>query len=243
MKNIKYLVMSTAFLTSLGLGTSGTFAAEQSYQSNAQIEFESTTDLTLPVDPGNPDPGNPVDPIDSTDPIGPNIGTQGPLSIDYASSFQFGKQVITSQDMTYYAETQKFNGNPVEGPNYVQVTDNRGTEAGWTLSVTQDAQFESASQKTLDGAEIELMNANINTVSNSPIPSQVANNVTLTPTVQQPVVEATDGEGAGTYVYRFGTDAVTGAESVALHVPGKTTKYAEQYNTTLTWTLSDTPAN
>ncbi|GAF13689.1 extracellular protein [Bacillus sp. JCM 19045] len=56
------------------------------YRSNGSVEFVPNTDITPPVDPENPDPENPVTPIDPTDPEGPNPGTQGPLSIDYASS-------------------------------------------------------------------------------------------------------------------------------------------------------------
>ena len=41
-----------------------------------------------------------------------------------------------------------------EGPNYVQVTDNRGTEAGWSLKVKQEGQFKSTSGKELTGAAI-----------------------------------------------------------------------------------------
>jgi hypothetical protein len=37
----------------------------------------------------------PVDPVDPTDPNGPEPGTPGPLSIDYASSFDFGTQKIS----------------------------------------------------------------------------------------------------------------------------------------------------
>ena len=35
--------------------------------------------------------------------------------------------------------------------NYVQVTDNRGTEAGWSLKVKQEGQFKSTSGKELTG--------------------------------------------------------------------------------------------
>lgn len=64
------------------------------YRSNGLVEFIPNVDPTEPVDPENPDPEKPVKPIDPTDPEGPNPGTQGPLSIDYASSFDFGKIVF-----------------------------------------------------------------------------------------------------------------------------------------------------
>ncbi|MGX7205387.1 MFS transporter [Enterococcus pingfangensis] len=51
------------------------------------------------------------------------------------------------------------------------------------------------------------------------------------------------GQGAGTFLLDWGTDEATGAQSVLLSVPGSTTKYAEKYATTLTWTLTDTPDN
>ncbi|WP_256869283.1 WxL domain-containing protein, partial [Enterococcus thailandicus] len=54
------------------------------------------------------DPTDPVDPTDPTDPEGPNPGTNGPLSIDYASSLDFGVQKITSKDQIYFAASQKY---------------------------------------------------------------------------------------------------------------------------------------
>ena len=50
---------------------------------------------TKPVDPVNPDTEKPVEPFDPTTPDTgnkPNEGTTGPLSIDYASSLDFGKK-------------------------------------------------------------------------------------------------------------------------------------------------------
>ena len=57
------------------------------------------------------------------------------------------------------------------------------------------------------------------------------------------VMSAKDGQGAGTYLLDWGTDAATAAESIELSVPGSTTKYAKKYSTTFTWVLSDTPGN
>ncbi|HDR4351278.1 TPA: WxL domain-containing protein, partial [Bacillus cereus] len=86
--------------------------------------------------------------------------------------------------------------------------------------------------------------AKVNTVSNSKVPSQVESDFTLTPGEAVQVVGAQDGEGAGTYVYKFGsTDDNDIDKSVELFVPGSTTKYAEKYETTLTWTLNDVPGN
>lgn len=50
-------------------------------------------------------------------------------------------------------------------PNYVQITDNRGTNVGWKLTVKQDDQFTTADGKKLDGAEIKLMNSVVNSAT------------------------------------------------------------------------------
>lgn len=65
--------------------------------------------------------------------MGPNPGTAGPLSIDFASSFQFGNQKITSETMDYYAKLQEFTSS-LAGPNYVQVTDKRGLKKAGLLA-------------------------------------------------------------------------------------------------------------
>ena len=120
------LLMSTALLS--------TTVNAATYTSNGAITFEADPNPTKPVDPT--DPEKPVDPVDPTDPDGPNPGTAGPLSIDFASSFQFGNQLITSETKDYYAQLQEFAAGAA-GPNYVQVTDKRGTQEGWSLSVVQ----------------------------------------------------------------------------------------------------------
>ena len=81
------------------------------YRSNGLVEFIPNVDPTEPVDPENPDPEKPVKPIDPTDPEGPNPGTQGPLSIDYASSFDFGKNRISNKDQVYFARAQQYQEN------------------------------------------------------------------------------------------------------------------------------------
>lgn len=93
------------------------------YRSNGLVEFIPNVDPTDPVDPENPDPEKPVKPIDPTDPEGPNPGTQGPLSIDYASSFDFGKNRISNKDQVYFARAQQYQENQKETPNFVVGTE------------------------------------------------------------------------------------------------------------------------
>jgi len=217
---------------------------DANYTSNGVITFEADNTKTDPLDPENPDPKDPVKPIDPTDPEGPKPGTDGPLSIDYASSFQFGTQKITTADKDYYAQLQKYQGEKADGPNYVQVTDKRGSQKGWNLSVTQNGEFKTSDGDILDGASLSLSNGVISSNTDAAFSPEVVNaNNTLVADAKTPLMKADEKKGMGTWMYRFGTDAKEGATSVKLSIPGKSVKLAKEYSTTLTWTLSDTPGN
>jgi hypothetical protein len=246
MKFMKVTATSALLVSALSFGGASAFAEEtKTLDSNAIVKFKANENITDPVDPENPDPNKPVEPVDpTTEDKKPNIGTKGPLSIDFASSLDFGENVISTKNETYFAAAQKLKDGQ-EKPNYVQVTDNRGTEAGWKLSVKQNGQFVDSKGRELTGAKITFNNGVVNTVSKSKKPSAVLPSFDLTTDgtgAVQNVVEAKLGEGAGTYVYHFG-DASTKANSIQLDVPGATTKYADEYKTTLTWTLTDVPEN
>ena len=224
MKKFGSLFLATAILAGITLAPAASFAADGgNYDSNGVITFTP-----------------------NTDPSGPNPGTAGPLSIDYASSLDFGTQKITSKDEVYKAKAQKYiDKDSVEktGPNFVQVTDNRGSETGWTLQMKQNSQFATADADELTGAEITFKNGNIVTASDSAKPTGQATIVADPAGNLKNVMSAKDGQGAGTYLLDWGTDAATGADSIELSVPGSTTKYAKKYSTTFTWVLSDTPGN
>ncbi|MDM5246178.1 WxL domain-containing protein [Lysinibacillus sp. G4S2] len=249
--NLKALGVAATMLTSFVLGGSATAFAEEGkkpggvYTSKTIIQFEASEGIiTPPVDPTNPENPDPVIPVDPTDPDKPvDPGTPGPLSIDYASSLDFGMQKITSTTQIYKAKAQLFKGDRGPGPNYVQVSDTRGTDAGWSLQVKQNGQFKSVKGKILDGAEITFKNAQVNTASASPKPSISKSKFSLKPDgngVAENIMTAKVNEGSGTYVLAFG-DNNTGGNSIELNVPGATTKYAEKYSTSLTWTLTDVP--
>lgn len=246
MKLSKMVTLSSlVVLGSLTLATASVLAVDGGiYGSNGRIQFTPNTDPTNPVDPI--DPTEPIDPIDPIDPEGPNPGTNGPLSIDFASSLDFGIQKITSTTETYKAASQKFKdktGAEQEGPNFVQVTDNRGTEAGWTLTVKQDEQFTSTTDKVLTGAAVTLNNGEISTASDSAVPEVIATITLKTDGTAHKVMAAGEAQGAGTYLTRWGSDVATAKTSISLEVPGSTTKYAEVYSASFTWALTDVPNN
>lgn len=260
MKYTKLVGKSTLALALLGLGSPSVsvLAADGgTYQSNGSVEFVPNTDPVNPVDPEDPNPEKPVKPIDPTNPEGPNPGTNGPLSIDYASSLDFGQNKITNTDQTYYAKAQEFSEGHIAGEyrgNYVQITDNRGTIGGWTLTLKQEDQLKSETAKKykeLIGAQISLTNSVAETISENVV-SPIVTDVKLDPAGASTVImAANEGSGAGTWVDRFGNAEemtvdgknVQKNKAVTLTIPGKTPKEAVKYTTKLTWTLTDVPGN
>ncbi|MFB7159676.1 WxL domain-containing protein [Lysinibacillus sp. NPDC056232] len=225
---------------------------EKIYKSNAVIQFSptgegggETTDPEEPIDPTDPT-NPPVDPTDPTNPETgkPDPGTGGPLGIDFASSLRFGEQKITSTTQTYKVKPQEFTDRE-DGPNYVQVTDNRGlVKGGWVLTLAQDGQFKTEAGEELTGAAISFDNGHVVTVSESENPDSFG---TFTlgfdeagKGVAQNLMVAGAEQGAGTFAFVFG-DNDSAASSITLTVPGKTKKIADNYATKLNWTLSDVP--
>lgn len=248
MKKLTNGLISISLLSGAFVGVQAVEAAEgakpgvpATYPGTGQVTFIENTESVVPVDPIDPSiPVLPIDPIDPEKPIAP--GTSGPLSLDYASSFNFGTQMITSRDKTYTANPQVvvIDGVSSKKPLYVQVTDNRGTLEGWTLEVMQGGQFKTANNKELNGAEIVLTDGQHATVSETIAPT-VVSDIVLSPTgAKSSLMSATQGQGSGTHIFRMG-DLATMAEAVKLNVPGKTEKVKETYSTTLTWVLSTLP--
>ncbi|WP_048950604.1 WxL domain-containing protein, partial [Enterococcus faecalis] len=129
------------------------------------------------------------------------------------------------------------------GPNYVQVTDKRGTQEGWTLSAVQNGQFKTAQNEELVGAALSIANAGVTSIVDAAYAPTPTAAHTFVPGTEVELVKAEDGKGMGTWVYRFGKDATEGATAVKLNVPGKAIKLAKEYRTTLTWTLKSVPTN
>lgn len=251
--NITIALISTTLLIGATQAVAAPGLLPANRKTDAQVKFIEDESPTDPTNPTDPDPEKPVKPVDPTDPEKPiEPGTNGPLSLDYASILDFGEQLISVKDKVYYAKPQLLFGedgivdeaNPV--PNYAQVTDKRGGEKGWALSVKQNGQFKAEkSGRELTGAEITFKNAVVDSVSTSKAPSIVKSSFSLKSDgtgVAENVMSAAKGEGFGTWVYRFGND-VTKAESIELSVPGATAKDTDTYKTTLTWTLTDIPEN
>ncbi|WP_430608955.1 WxL domain-containing protein [Enterococcus sp. MSG3310] len=223
---------------------------------DVRVKFIENKDAAEPINPTNPtDPDAdkpiiPVNPLDPDEPVSP--GTGGPLSLDFISILDFGEQYISNKNQTYYAKPQYLRDetgqvdfdNPV--PNYAQITDNRGGEKGWVLTVRQNGQFKSEKNKRdLDGAQITFMNGEVISNSKSNAPSTVNSTISLVPDEQgasEILMAAKNGEGFGTWIYRMG-DLSSMEQSIKLDVPGSTVKEEDSYKTSLIWELKDIPEN
>lgn len=250
MKSFKLVTISALTLSLLAgpvvLAADGASEGKPAeYGTEGKIVFEESTEPVNPVDPLDPTkPVDPVNPIDPEKPVTP--GTGGPLSLDYASSFNFGTQQIIAEDKNYAANVQVVKDQTDDKtesnrPLYAQVTDNRGGAQGWTLSVKQTSQFMTEGKVELEGAEIIFNNGAVSTMADKNQAVAVAGKIVLPVNGETTkVMSAKAGQGAGTSVYRLGDEAQM-AEAVQLHVPGKTTKNKEAYTTSLTWVLSTVP--
>ena len=231
------ILVSGVSATSLAMTT---YAETNSVTTAGDVSFKVDPTPVAPVDPTDPD--TPVAPTNTITP------TPGPLSIDYASTLKFGEQKISAKDQIYYAtfDTVKVAGDKtVTKPNWVQVTDKRGSNAGWKLQIKQNAQFSTSQNgvsKELKGAQITIQNEELRTTSDNQAPAPASNpNIKLTPGVAQDVMTAGEEKGMGTWVSSFG-NAETGDKSISLSVPGVSEKIKDaKYTTELTWLLSDTP--
>lgn len=247
---ITTLLSVPLFLIVLGVAVQVEAVTNQSYDAKGVVGFGTGSGQQLPVDPNFPDPTLPVTP-QNPDGTQPSPGGDGALIIDFASSFDFGTHAISKQDQTYFAKAQAYFNSSDRTPNYVQVTDKRGTFDGWELKVVAVSQFKqiaSGPQKypELTGASISLKNPTPASVNAQPAPAAQTFQ-SLIPGVETQVASAGSGEGAGTWVVRWGYQTNLTSEGltpdVILFVPGVTPKDATAYQTTLKWILAELPTN
>ncbi|MGX7419394.1 WxL domain-containing protein [Carnobacterium gallinarum] len=225
-------LVSVSGLVSYGLNAS----AADSATSDAELEYTKKTGTTPPVHPIKPEPVVPID---------PPTGNVGELTIDYISNIKFGKHQIANKDMVYQAKLTKVttsDGVEEEVPNYVQVTDDRGSLAGWSLKVKQNDAFKSGAA-TLTNTTLTFKNgiaksSNTSDVIYAPISTETV----LTPSGDnQLIVDAKANQGMGTWRTRFGDNNAEGVESIELMVPWNSAKTEGTYKTSLTWELGNTP--
>lgn len=250
----KLITMTSVVAVSLLSLASAVTADADEYQTSGTVGFIPSTEV---VPPHNPDePEDEVTPVDPTRPDGkPEPGMPGPLSIDFASIFNFGTHTITNKNVSYDAEAQEIQtkGEDTHVPDYVQVSDYRGNRAGWTLQLSQNGQFKTNDAQhpsVLDGAVISLDDSYAVGLTNAVAPDTY--NTSLSPDGSKTVImEAEKGEGTGTWMMPWGYDGDLKPDKengnmlidpkVRLSIPGTTPRDAATCTTTLTWTLINVP--
>ncbi|MCT8399023.1 WxL domain-containing protein [Weissella cibaria] len=207
--------------------------------------------VNKPLNPFDPDYAKPVNPlIPGTDtPVGKE--QSGILTVDYASTLDFGKQKISGQATTYAASAQKFADDAhstLIAPVYAQVSDLRAQAGGWTLQLATSALKNKTTGKPLQGASLSFENAKMATT-----PGKLTGNVVDKQTVafgQSATIMTTNQANIpGTWLAVFGgqsdlgqTDGRDVDQAVKLAIPGGSAQQGD-YTADLTWTVLDTVGN
>ncbi|MHC9531936.1 WxL domain-containing protein [Dellaglioa sp. L3N] len=148
---------------------------------------------------------------------------EGDLTLTNVSDISFGSKKISGSDITYPVDAVKANA---------QVTDNRGSNAGWTVKVA-NTEFATDAKDVLTAATFELTKGSSTNDNGDKYIATPATSVKL--------------DGSGNAVDYSGAKADTGMgvtdtnfDEGALTVPGTTKKVKDTlYTSTLTWTLTD----
>lgn len=226
----KAVIAGTMMLSLLGMPAIMA-TADSTANTETNLELIENTGPTVPVDPTNPT--NPQTPVD---PDNPGTGNTGALTLDVAPrAFNFGQVQTYAGAHTYNAQTTG------TGHQYIQVTDNRGTdEQGWQVTVEQDKDL----TQTTGGTHV-LTGTSIG------IPAGTArNSLTENPTMADPNLSAVagtvDNESGAVTVFETTSSEDSGKETsvkawdpedVTLTIPKNTAKPGA-YQNTLTWTLT-----
>ncbi|EAE6672309.1 WxL domain-containing protein [Listeria monocytogenes] len=272
--------VTTASLLALGLivapvlsGDFASAATSVTKDSKGIVKFDKST--TPDPDPVNPDPVDP-DPV-IPDPTDPPVGTDG-LWILAVSDWDFGTHNVSSlssgalnvhaadDTISTYVDANGNGQQDLPGEvsvtkkvtPYAQISDVRGTNTGWTLSVTGSAFKDSSTPaKTIPGAELTIPKSTVSSATSTAQAPTGYDSVTISMTggAAVPVMAAkdmqtatptnfNDDQGMGTWTDSFGSQAVSATDTSKpkLSIPKNVVVADGTYQSTLTWTLSDTPA-
>ncbi|WP_086312959.1 hypothetical protein A5821_000531 [Enterococcus sp. 7F3_DIV0205] len=234
-----------------------------------------TTDATVKFESESLDADNGGNTIDPTNPDGNGVkpdtgegstGTKGPLRVDFAPNFKFGTVTMSGNAADYHPLYPKVSlldetgrvTDPLQAkyvPHYVQVTDNRGTNEGWDLTVSAtpfkgtiiDTEADLKATLTLGHSQFSTQVKPVNGKDFKP--DTLNTNVTLT-TDAKPLIVAKTDQGMGSWAAVFSKDTtatLTDTDrnpNVTLSVPADSKKNPkEEYKSTITWTLSTTPTS
>lgn len=194
---------NVSLLTLLLFGTaviSNTAVHASEHGGNGTVSVEGN-ESSKPVDPENP--GVEVDP-------GEGPSTKGDLRIDFVSSLNFGSAEITAADRKIDSLAQLFHSDTTARGYYIQVSDYRSEASGWTLTLSQDAQFSSSiiqdlENQSLEGAVLSFGNGWANSDGNSGTPTVSRDTLGINEMgTAYTVATAGDQQGKGIWTIAFG---------------------------------------
>ncbi|WP_430602006.1 hypothetical protein IGJ02_002196 [Enterococcus sp. DIV0724b] len=201
--------------------------AETGEETTKNFKTDATFEFTT-EDPTNTDPN---DDVDKDKPVRPQTGQKGLLVIDAVSHFNFKSAKIAGGETKTTAEI------PTGQTLGIQVTDKRGTGAGWNVQATID-EFKDAEDETkiLKGAVVKVPAGTFKTTQNGDTlnPPQAANGEgTIIGKSATKLLFADADKGKGSWLNDW-------ADKVELTIPGG--NLLGNYKATVTWMISDTPA-
>ena len=241
-KTVSSLLLASALL----LGTAAPVVANAATAATAgtgttsnSITFKKPDTSTTPVDPDKPGTEVPTDP-------GDNGGTEpsGDLTFLYVSpSMNFGEQSISTDKTNYDTPTvtsRDFTTSDKSAVNknlVTEVSDTRGTNAGWTVSITADPMV--SGSNTLTGATLQIDGSSA-TINNSAVAKDEgvtgADTGALATDGKTPATIYSAEVGSGLLATTFQVDP---ANIKLANVPANVK--AGTYTGDINWTLSDTP--
>lgn len=215
-KGIKkgFLLFAAVLLFVTPAAVSAEEASSSTATSQGSITITSEETVTPPIEPSEP---------------GGETGNKGTLTIDNVSPLLFASHTLAGGDITYTTTTTN--------PN-VQVTDIRGTGAGWTLQVSATPfKDKTDNTKVLKGAIVTLPVGTLLTsqdnVSTAPTAKAMELSTDSDITAPQNLMVAAANAGMGTWVDKFDASQVT------IQVPAG--NLTGDYVSTLYWSLLDAP--
>ncbi|EOL50470.1 WxL domain-containing protein [Enterococcus caccae] len=179
--------------------------------SSAQAESQDQGDMDISFK-GMLDPGYGIlDPEHPEKTLNPGVDygkTSGPLRIDFVPNFQFGRSAINLSNMSYSANALLFEGEIAPRGQFIQISDYREGQTGWSLQVRQDTQFTNIkdSKTQLDGAVLSFDNSWVSTRNGASRQPDVSKEVIRLDNLGETytLAHSPKGTGNGTWSIVFG---------------------------------------